>query len=318
MKRQDGASTSDLGRAIGLLSRSYEMANLTRLVLVVHVHTPRDPEAAKAYWDRWEDLFRTEGAREDSALCMLSSSNGAEPELTVLAQKRFGDRFVLDPRDASEATQLVMAEDLAKTLSGRGRFDQWVPYEIWTSSMARRWTEGLKRELAERGHTWDPGRMKVLAFGQQWGGCLTKYAMFMPRYLGVTQTPDVLAECSPDAGWPLAARFIERVPLERHVSLWLFETHDGRPMAQFLDGLRAVWEPGHRAVVPLDRKSVEFLDVSPNGFLQLDSKSGACAEGFVADVGDGCQPRFTTILGSVGGDVGALRDALSRARIEPR
>jgi len=293
------------------------MASLTRLLLFVHITPPRDAAKREQYAAKWREIINIEGPNEEAAICILSSSRGEMAELVRLAQDRFGDRCVLDPHDASPATQILLAEDLQRTLSTRGRFMEWTPYEIWTSGTARRWTEGLRRELRDRGHTYDPDTLHVVSCGQQWAGCLTKYSMLIPKYLGVTKTPEVRVDLSPDAGWPFEARFAERVPMERHVSLFLFETPEGRPMAQFLDGLRAIWEHPHVAIAALDPADVELHTSVPNEHLAIQGPARATEHGIVADVGDGCQPRLTTVFGKKGA-FRTFRDALAAARIEPR
>lgn len=296
------------------------MADIRTLLLFVHLTMPRKAGAAREYTEKWRGLIADRGPKQDSAICVLPSSPDWQKDVGDLysfAQEQFGDRCVLAPTDASDRTKGLLAEDLLRTLAERGRFEEWRPYELWTSVMARRWTEGLKRELAERGHAYDPATLHVVSCGQQWAGCLTKYSMLMPKYLGVERTPDVRPDLSPGAGWPFQARFIERIQMERHVSLFLFEAADGRPMGQFTDGLRPIWESPHVALVAVDPEEVELHSVTPNEGVQVDPSRGHAPDGIVADVGDGCQPRFTTVLGQRGAH-DALRRVLASARIESR
>ena len=157
----------------------------------------------------------------------------------------------------------------------------------------------------------------MVTCGQQWGGCLTKYSMFMSRYLGLSKAPDKRADLSPDAGFPVQAVFRERVAMADHVYLFLFERNDGNPMGQFMDGMRAVWEHPHIATVKIDPKSIELLTTSPNGYIKTDEAARVLPEGIVADVGDGCQPAISTITG-LRMDYGEFRDALASATISPR
>ena len=293
------------------------MSEITRLYLFIHP-MPRKAETRERYMPLWEELITREGRNAENAICVLSNAdNRFMRTLNGWAQDAFGDRCILDPIDEGPETQVLLAEDLRRTFGGRGSYTEWIPYEIWTSSMARKWTEGLKRELQERGHTYEPEALTVEACGQQWAGCLAKYSIFMPKYLGATKTTDTNAALSPDAGWPLKAEFVERIAMDRQVWLFLFRTADGLPMAQYMDGLRAVWEPPHVVAVSIDPKRVEVVTSSPNRYLEPTGKAQVLEGAVVMDVGDGCHPAFTTLIGR---DVpfDEFRDALAAGQVAPR
>ena len=88
-------------------------------------------------------------------------------------------------------------------------------------------------------------------------------------------------------------------------------------MAQFMDGLRAVWEPPHVAFAEIDPARVELVATTPNAHLPPAGSARLLQEGIVADVQDGCRPAGTTIL-SDNVPYEEFRDALANARIEPR
>lgn len=291
------------------------MGKLAKLFLFVHP-MPYRASAVKEYMAKWTQLIRSEAPKEENAICLFSNPPHGMEDLRALARKQFGERCFIDPDDNSNETKLLMAEDLQRTLSSRGRYTEWIPYEIFTSNFARRWAEGLKRAFKAFGYTYDSD-LAVVSCGQQWGGCLTKYSMFVAKYLGVCKTPDVRADLSPDAAFPLKAKFIERIALDRHVCLFLFETPAGRWVGQFTDGLRAVWEPPHIAVVKIDPSKVETCTTSPNAYIKVRERAKFTRDGIVADVMDGCNPANTTIL-SHGIDYNEFKDALAKARIEPR
>ena len=271
------------------------MSQLNKLYLFVHP-TPRKPEKLDELMPLWDKLLHEEGPKEDVAVCMLSNSPKEMAILNGWAKEAFGDRAFIDPNDNGDETRLLIAEDLERTLQHRGNFTEWIPYEIWTSNNARRWAEGRKRDLATRGLTYDPDGLEVEAFGQQWGGCLTKYATFIPKYMGLSKTTNVNAALCPDAGFPIAARFVERIAMPDHVWLFLFETADGSPMGQFMDGLRGVWEPPHLVTVKLDPSKVEVVSSSPNGYVKADETAKVAGDTVVMDVGDGCRPCYTTVI----------------------
>lgn len=293
------------------------MSEIAKLYLFVHP-MPLKADTRDRYMPLWEDLIKREGPKTENAICILSNAD-SEPMKTLHAwgQNAFGDRCVLDPHDDGPETLILIADDLRRTLGGRGSFTEWIPYEIWTSNMARMWTEGLKRELHERGHSYDPQALTVEACGQQWGGCLAKYSIFMPKYLGLTRPTDTNASLSPDAGWPLKAEFVERIAMDRHVWLFLFETADGLPMAQFMDGLRAVWEPPHVVTVKIDPTLVETMTSSPNRYLKPEGHAQVLTDAVVMDVGDGCHPAFTTLI-STGLPFDEFRTVLASGEVMPR
>jgi hypothetical protein len=180
---------------------------------------------------KWKELIMDEGPDETVALCILSNSAEEMVEIVSIAQRSFGERCIVDPHDLSDETKVLLAEDLLRTYGGRGHYDEWLPYEIWTAGLARKWTEGLKKSLDSRGFTYDPQQLHLVTCGQQWGGCLTKYSAFMANYLGLIAAPDLRADLSPDAGHPMKAKFLERVEIDQHVYLFLFKMPDGRLMA---------------------------------------------------------------------------------------
>ncbi|MSP13611.1 MAG: hypothetical protein EXR62_11725 [Chloroflexi bacterium] len=303
------------------------MKQLANLYLFIHA-VPRHETTRREYMAKWERLFMAAGPHEENVLCIITDEAKETNQLINLARTHFGERCIVDPDDHSVATQLLLAEDLQKTLAGRGMYNEWVPYEIWTSHNARRWSEGLKQSLEKLGYTYASESLHLVTCGQEWGGCLTKYSMFMGKYLGLMQTPDLRADLSPDAGFPLKATYKERIALDQHVYLFLFELPDGRPMAQFMDGLRAVWEAPHLAIIPMeagveapwiDQGKVEVITTSPNLYLKVDEAARVTENTIIADVGDGCHPATTTLIANPArmGYAG-FRASLASARITCR
>lgn len=292
------------------------MATLSNLYLFIHA-MPRRRQTREEYLTKWQELIAAAGPDEHNVICILSSGGADMAPLVEPARAHFGERCILDPDDDSVETKVLLADDLQRTFGGRGTHTEWIPYEIWTAKNARRWTEGLKKELSTRGYTYEPDSLHLVTCGQQWGGCLSKYSSFMATYLGLTRAPDLRADLSPDAGYPVKARFVERVEMARHVYLFLFELPDGRPMAQFTDGLRAVWEPPHVAEVAIDPAKVEVFTTSPNSYVKTCGSAKVTEDGVVADVGDGCHPAMTTLIGLAPG-FDEFRASLAKAAIRPR
>ena len=156
-----------------------------------------------------------------------------------------------------------------------------------------------------------------------WSGCHHKYSNFMAAYLDMKAPALIHAETELCAlkGVPMPVHeFVELVPMNRHVWLALFRREDGIPMAQYWDALRPVWAPPHTARVAMDPHKVDLYNFSPNAFIPLSGAAEKLDDGFVADVGDGTHPAFTTIVGhgNTDGDFQELRAALAGAVITPR
>ncbi|NLF68677.1 MAG: hypothetical protein GX575_06420 [Candidatus Anammoximicrobium sp.] len=300
------------------LRQSAPGKRISTLYLFVHP-MPRRAPIREEFMAKWEKLFAAEGPKEENAICVLSNAPQEMEVLRAMAKKYFGQRCIIDPSDNSIDTRLILVSDLERSLSGRGNYSEWVPYEIWTSNNARRWAEGFKRELRSRGLHYDPTSLQVVSCGQQWTGCLTKYSNFFTKYLGVTRPVQVRPELSPEAGFPLEAVFREAIAMDRNVGLFLFETADGRPMAQFLDCLRGVWEAPHAAIVPVSAANVEITITTPNLYQEarhLHESSKLFPQGVVVDVGDGCRPVIATVVGK---DISYsdFRASFVKARIVP-
>ena len=268
------------------------------LYLFVHCLGKWDrDDVRESFTEKWRKLLTTEGPKRQNAVCFLTS--GPEASATVdLAKQMFGERCIVDPFDNSQATKALIADDLEASFNQRGNISEWTPYEMWTSTNARKWTEGLKIEMRKRNLGYEPSQFRIVAIGQQWGGCLAKYSAFMSRYLGLTKAAEIRPDLSPYAGFPLNATFRESRLLDRNVHLFLFETADGRPLAQFMDGLRGVFDEPHLATIPLDYTHVELLSTPPNATQTAQPVANPIVNGsLLIDVGDGCRPVITSVIG---------------------
>lgn len=274
-----------------------EAKPITTLYLFVHCTGSWDKdEVRREYGAKWKALLAEAGPREENAVCFLSSGPDSLA-LAEFAKQYFGERCIVDPYDDGLAVKALIADDVSAACSQRGNTCEWTPYEMWTSTNARKWTAGLQAEFAQRGLTYDPQQLRLVSCGQQWGGCLTKYSAFMGKYLGLTKPAEILPELSPYAGYPLQAKYRETIVLDRHVQLFLFETADGRPMAQFMDGLRGVFEPPHLALVEIDPATVDVVAIPPTENMQAQPVENPAATGsLLVDVGDGCRPVIASIV----------------------
>lgn len=291
---------------------------ITTIYLLVHPIGSWDRTSVRdEYMAKWKDLIAAEGGKEDHAIWIITSGEDSLA-LARFAQEHFGDRAFIDPSDDSPTTQILIAEDLQRTLSERGYIDGWAPYEMQANVLARKWAEGFKNEVRERGYSYDPETLQLIACGQQWIGCLTKYVVFMSVHLKLANPAEVRPDLSPYAGFPLRVTFRECVKMDRNVLLFLFETADHRPVAQFVDGLRAVWEPPHVAVVPLDANTVDILCTQPNAYQPATPyQTGSVNnDNLVVDVADGSRPVISTVVAR-NSDYSKFKAAMSKSKIVP-
>lgn len=279
------------------------MKNIETIYLFIHAPAkrPRRSGLVKAVEieERWLMFVKEHGADDSAAVCVIQGGFGGDPELVEVAGAAFGDRCVVDPDDHGVATKQILADDLDRCFQGRGSHGEWNIYEIWSSNNARRWAEGLKAELDGRGYSYDPGSVCVETFGN-WTGCHHKYTNFMTRYLGAADpahahaTKDMCA--LKDMPMPPAA-LIEEIEMDRGVMLYVFRSEMGAPMAQYWDGLRAVWEPPHLAHVSIDPKRAMLYTFSPNAYIPVDGAGSASGDRVIMDVGDGAHPAYSTLVG---------------------
>ena len=271
--------------------------------------------------ENWKKMIAQKGADQASAVCIVHGGK-KDKELEEAGRQHFADRCFVNPSDNSEGTRVILAGDLDRAFGGRGNHGEWNAYEIWSSNNARRWVEGFKKRLAEKGYTYDPATVTMETFGN-WSGCHHKYSSFMATYLGMKNPAHIHAEtelCSLKSVPMPVHEFVELKPMDRQVWLAIFRREDGIPMAQFWDGLRPVWRPPHTARVTMNPNKVDLFTFSPNSLIPVDGVSKKLKYEFVADVGDGTHPAFTTVVGrsNKDNDFEELRTALSNAVIEPR
>jgi hypothetical protein len=271
--------------------------------------------------ENWRKVISAKARDEGTVVCIVQGGKG-DKELVDTAKRHFGDRCVVDPSDNSDETLILLARDLERTFRGRGNHGEWNHYELWSSNSARRWTEGFKKRLAQNGYAYDPKTVTMETFGN-WTGCHHKYSNFMAKYMGLTKPAVIHAEPSLSTlkGFPhKVVEYLECIPMDRHVVLVLFRREDGCPMAQYWDGLRAVWEPPHTATVTDYPKRVELYTLPTNSLIPVSGATRKLRHGFVADVGDGTHSAYTTIVGQLNkdADIREFRDALAGATITPR
>lgn len=290
--------------------------SIQRLYLFVHPLHVLGVEADRCM-GLWRKLLEKERADPHSAVCIISDGHPNTAPLTELASRLFGDRCLDDPRDESAETAIQVSADLDRMFAERGWVDQWRPYEFWSSRNVRRNAMGILKMMRQRELEFDPTTLKLVAAGQQWGGCMAKYPMFVGRYMELERTPQVRGDLCPEAGYPHQADFQECIELEGHVHLFLFKMPDGRPMAQLTDGMRAIWERPHVAVVPAEATAlIQAVVDSPNGNIGANQQAvrKRCDGAMEIDVADGCRPVNVSLFGQ-NISYNVFRGIMSRVKI---
>lgn len=254
------------------------------------------------------------------AVCIIPSED--DKDLFESAQKKFGNRCVINPNDSSDATHVILSLDMNRAFNYRGSHGEWNIYELWSSNTARCVVEGLKKELGKRGFSIVPEELTVETFGS-WSGCHHKYTNLVTTYLGARYPANRHSEknlCTLKNLPMDVDEFIECIPLAQHVMMYLFRRADGCPMAQFWDGLRPFWEPLHTATVVINPAKVTLFSFSPNTYIPVNSIARKLKDSLIVDVGDGCHPAFSTIVGNSNKDTDfeAFRIAMSNAVIGQR
>ncbi len=276
------------------------------------------------YFKEWERILTNE-SRKDAAVVIIHGAHRAQ-ELEGLCIRHFEDRCFVNPYDDSPETRMLLIQDLERMFNQRGSYEEWIPYELWSSNNARRWAEGLKKEMNKRGYFFDPERVDMESWGNIWSGCSIKYTMFLAKYLGLPRPMKRNVELPVKTGWPLKVKeFLGSFSLDRSVLLFLFVTRgfwkleDNRPVAMFIDGLRGVWEPPHIAIVPINPSKIsEVYTVSPNAFVKVRDASKVLEDRVIADVGDGCHPAFTVLIGKEDVDPSKFKSTMLKAKIMDR
>lgn len=269
-----------------------------KLYLFVHpLHVVN--QQTQRYMQLWRQLLESERNNPHAAVNIVADAHAGTAPLIELARSILGDRCMVDALDRSDAVKIQIADDLEQTNARRGWYNQWIPYEMGMSCHARRIAAGILRQAGGRGLEVTP-RTSMIAMGQQWGACTAKYPMFISRYLELEQAPWVRADLCPDAGYPYQANFRERLELDRQVQLYLFVAADGRPMAQLIEGKRAIWESPSVAVIRAGDSPLFQPDLtSPNSCIPASPTAlRRCSDGALEfDVIDGNRPNNVTLFG---------------------
>ncbi len=216
---------------------------------------------------KWFQAIAGLGPKE--ALVICAARVGCPPDLRAHAEKHLGSRAVvieeyLDqrsdfPDQLSIQAKMEIGEDVVAMYQKYGK--EWTPQSLSVPIVARGWVERLHLVFNQRGLTFDPKTVRVDGWGESFEGCVANYARFLGPYLGLTKPIENEYEMTvPDAPFLLTARFLEKIPLERDVHLYLWEVADGQLVALFQKARTTVAEPALFAQFPLAGLKIELRD----------------------------------------------------------
>jgi len=120
----------------------------------------------------------------------------------------------------------------------------------------------------------------------------------MGRYLGLSKPIERIVELCPLPDFLREATFVEYLAMGHHVRLFLFMGKSDRPVAQFFDGMRGVWEKTHIVTITINPKKVGIITTSSNFYLKVRSATKILENKVIVDVGDGCNPAITSLIGN--------------------
>lgn len=312
---------------------------LQRIYLMVHALnwlelTPDNPLRQTPRWELWpgrcETCYQYEFGLKDKYYALLSQPEPAtgvfvlpsgmkgDPPLIELARKTYGDAVVVntisDPKELGPEFVRALAEERTRAEAARGALAEG---EIGAWERSRIWAEDLRRKLAAQGYTFDPATVEIIAFGEDWCGCAGTYPIHLGRAWGLA-TPIVRRfdlmnpDCSPLL---LDCSVVEQnIAMPGDIRLFLFKTSQGRLVAEYFEGMHALWEKPRQVTVTFAGGSARVVDL--HGKPVGEEVHGVVAMG----VGCGGHTPYaaTLVMAEPGVDVAAFRQALTQGVVAER
>jgi len=225
-----------------------------------------DPQAGTRYQryvdyekkvsQRWFDAIANMGPTE----ALVVGAGSCPKDLQDHVEKHLGPRGLVIVEDLiNHPEQWNQLSPEAKAGLGQDFMAMYWRYGFaWTSDplgqsvIARGWAERVKQMFKERNLTFDPKTVKAEGWGESFEGCVANYGRYLSTYLSLTNPiEDDFGMTVPDAPFLLTAKFVERVPLERGVRLYLWKAEDGLLIGFFQKSQAAIGEPSLFAQFPL-------------------------------------------------------------------
>ena len=223
----------------------------------------------------------SEASEDEGIFILLDPNFDANTALTRFAQERFGPRCVVERygstysradwnRIREEMGELGdsffqgLEEDRQQAFKVRGlqeraldATDDAVPGmemgpELRNWGLSKLWAFDLRRQLEERGYTFDPATVEFLVFGGDWSYCSATFPIHMARALGLSNPmkrsfDHIYRSCSPVL---LQATIVEDdISMPDNIRLYVSRTNDGRYVGQFFEGMHGIMDHPHVVVV---------------------------------------------------------------------
>ncbi|MBI2301749.1 MAG: hypothetical protein HYU66_22835 [Armatimonadetes bacterium] len=201
----------------------------------------------------------------------LPSGMRGDPPLIEAAQKTFGARCVVCRLGSSPAAdrEALGAEFVAGIAADRRRAERARGVELSEGEIAawersKGWAVDLRSQLEANGYTFDPTRVRIQALGEDWCGCAATYPIHMGRAWGLAEPIQrrfdlINPDCSPLL---LKAALVEQnIAMPHGVRLFVFRSAEGRFLAQYWEGLHALYDKPRVAVVRFPPATARLTDV---------------------------------------------------------
>jgi hypothetical protein len=203
-------------------------------------------EYEKALEARWRKAIAKMGPDEALILWPITKSTRVD-ELVQYAKTTLGVRRIMMPRSKDwygggklDQQQLAgIGQDLVDAMLARG--ETWPVDEMSQALTSWTYAKNIQTAFREQGLSFEPATVQSEAWGESFDGCVGKWSSFLARYLGFGNPVEVKFELSiPDARFLLDIEFLESIPLQKNVRLYLWRIRDGRLAGFYLAGLQRV------------------------------------------------------------------------------
>ena len=206
--------------------------------------------------------------------------------------RHFLDDEEMEGRDAywdpiPESLRPVVEKEIRDACEALG-YD-WNPAALKVVGVSRLVAAELTKMFDERGLVIDPETVTAEAFGEGFEQCAMTWKLLLPDYLGWRNPVRNIYDLSV-SGQPVLfdAQFKERIDLDNHISLFLWEKWHGLPMALFQRAAERFVDPRHYVNLPVDDGVLEVWEArkpiwpakdstltEENGMLRVPMKSGS-------------------------------------------
>jgi hypothetical protein len=280
-----------------ILPKEERMIPLTTLYLSVHALSwleivENDPRRKIKAWERWPgrselsyqrdlqlktkycEIIREASKNEGTGILIIPNemkkdySSKGDKELITRASESFGLRCVVladsNPHSLGQDFVCSVEEDVRNAIDTRGSLTQ---NEIDAWMRAKAWAISLQQQLKDQGYFFDSSTVKIVAWGEDWTGCVATYPIFMGGVwdlaFPILRSFDLI---TPDESelYLKATSVVQDIPLpdNDNIRLFLHKSYDGIYFAEYYEGKRCLKDPGHSVILHFPEDAVSTLSVS--------------------------------------------------------